>query len=134
MTKSITTYEELLLEKQRLTLLLQAQKELVRHDINDIREELKPLQSAVSVVTKLATKDRRNLLLTTATDSLIDLVLKKIVLSKAGWITKLAVPFMAKNFSSHFIADNKEAIMAQIRSLFAGKKQANGVLQETEEE
>lgn len=124
MTRTISTYEDLLKEKARLTLLLSAQKELVREDIKEIKEELVPVKSAISLVSKLATKDRNNFLLTTAADKLIDLLVKKLVLAKAGWITKLAVPFLMKNFSSHVIADNKDAILGKIFS-WIGKKETD---------
>ena len=42
MTKKINTYEDLLEEKERLQKLLQAQKELVRADIAELKLQLKP--------------------------------------------------------------------------------------------
>ncbi len=125
MTKPIRTYDDLLEEKARLKLLLSAQKELVRQDINELKQELAPVKSAISMVGKFATKDNRSWLLTTAADTIIDLVVKKMVLSKAGFITKLAVPFLMKNFSSHVITDNKDKIISKLSSWF-GKKNANG--------
>lgn len=133
MTKPIRTYKELLEEKERLKLLLSAQKELVRHDINEIKQELAPVKSAISVVGKFATKDNRNWILTTAADTIIDLVVKKMVLSKAGILTKLVVPFFMKNFSSHVIADNKDKIISKLSSWFS-KKNANGKVHSSEEE
>ena len=125
MTKPIRTYDDLLEEKARLKLLLSAQKELVRQDINQLKQELAPVKSAISMVGKFATKDNRNWILTTAADTIIDLVVRKMVLSKAGFITKLAVPFFMKNFSSHIIADNKDKIISKLSSWF-GKKNTNG--------
>jgi len=125
MTKPIRTYEDLLEEKARLKLLLSAQKELVRQDINQLKQELAPVKSAISMVGKFATKDNRNWILTTAADTIIDLVVRKMVLSKAGFFTKLAVPFFMKNFSSHIIADNKDKIISKLSSWF-GIKNPNG--------
>lgn len=134
MTKPITNYAELLEEKQRLKLLLQAQKELVRQDIREIKEELAPIKSAIDTAGKFLTKDKSNMLLTTAVDTIIDLVVKGMLLSKSGWITKLAVPFVMKNFSSHVIADNKDSILSKLFSWISGKKNANGQPQAHEEE
>lgn len=126
MTKPrITTYEELLQEKARLEALLQAQKEPVRQDIEEIKLELAPVQSAISMVGKFATRDKRNLLLTTATEGIIDLVVKKLILARSGWLTKLVVPFLMKNFSSHFVADNKDKWLAQLFA-WVSKRSANG--------
>jgi hypothetical protein len=133
MTKPINSYADLLEEKARLKLLLSAQKELVRQDINELKEELAPVKSAISLVGKIATKDKTSWLLTTAADAAIDILLKKIVLSKAGWITKLVLPFFMKNFSSHVIADNKDKIVSKLFSL-AGKKNSNGKMHKKKKE
>ena len=133
MTKPINSYADLLEEKARLKLLLSAQKELVRQDINELKEELAPVKSAISLVGKIATKDKTSWLLTTAADAAIDILLKKIVLSKAGWITKLVLPFFMKNFSSHVIADNKDKIFSKLFSL-AGKKNSNGKMHKKKKE
>lgn len=125
MNKSISSYEELLEEKARLNALLSAQKNLVRQDINMIKAELVPVRKALNVAGKFATKENRNDMLTIAADAVIDMVIKRIVLSKAGFITRTVVPFLMKNFSSHVIADNKDKIINMITSLFS-KKHGNG--------
>lgn len=122
MTKPIRTYEDLMEEKEKLKQLLAAQKELVRQDFNEIKEELAPVRSAISTVGKFATRDNRNFLLTTATDTAIELLIRRVVLAKAGWFTKLFVPFLMKNFSSHVIADNKDKILSKLSSWFGLKK------------
>ena len=126
MTKPIDSYEDLLKEQARLQALLEAQKELVRADIYQIKAEfVTPVRSALSYIGKFATKEKGNWMLTTAADTIIDIVFKRMVLSKAGWVTKLVVPFFMKNFSSHVIADNKDKIVNKLFSWF-GKKQENG--------
>ena len=125
MNKSISSYEELLEEKARLNALLSAQKNLVRQDINMIKAELVPVRKALNVAGKFATRENRNDMLTIAADAVIDMVIKRIVLSKAGFITRTVVPFLMKNFSSHVIADNKDKIINMITSLFS-KKHGNG--------
>ncbi len=125
MSKSISTYEELLEEKARLSALLDAQKRLVREDINMIKTELIPARRALAVAGKFATRENRNNVLTIAADTAIDMVVKKFILSKAGFITRMVIPFLMKNFSSHVIADNKDKIISMITSLFS-KKHENG--------
>jgi len=134
MTKRINTYEDLVKEQARLQILLEAQKELVRADVNQIKAEfINPVRSAISYVGKFATKEKGNWMLTTAADTIIDIVLKRMVLAKAGWVTKLVVPFFMKNFSSHVIADNKDKIVNKLFSWF-GKKQENGQMPESKAE
>jgi hypothetical protein len=131
MTKPIRTYKELLEEKERLKLLLSAQKELVRQDINEIKQELEPVRSAISSAGKFFTKDKTSWALSAAADTIIDIVVRRMILSRAGWITKIVVPFFMKNLSSHVIAGNKDKILSKLSSWF-GIKSSNGKLGKTE--
>jgi hypothetical protein len=135
MTKTIVTYEELMLEKNRLQVLLKVQKELVREDINEIKQELAPVKSVISFAGKLVSKEPGNFLLNATSNTIIDLVVKKLLLSRSGWLTKIAVPFLLKNYTSHVIDDNKDTILRKIFSLFKRKDKAgsNGELHHTEE-
>lgn len=141
MNASINTYEDLLQEKERLQALLQSQKQVVREDIRQIKEELAPVKSAVNFIGKMATREPGNPLLNSAVDTVIDLVVKKLVLGRAGWFTRLAVPFVMKNFASHAIDEKKDAILRKIFSWFGKKKnhddtqvEGNGKMHEVTED
>lgn len=125
MIKPIRTYEDLMEEKERLNQLLAAQKELIRQDFNEIKQEFAPVRSAISLVGKFTSKDNRSFLLTTATDTIIEILVRRMILAKAGWFTRIVVPFFMKNFSSHVIADNKDKILDKLSRWF-GKKNADG--------
>lgn len=116
MNRTIRTYDDLLREKQRLTALLQAQKELVRQDVQSIKQELAPVQKAIEWVGRLTTRDRNNVLLTGVSDFLVDVIVKKGLLGRAGWITRIAIPFVAKNLSSHLLAGYKDVLLAKLAS------------------
>jgi hypothetical protein len=134
MTK-IRTYEDLLLEKHRLKLLLHAQKEQVHQDFREIKEEFEPVKSALSVVTKLFKKEPGNLLLTGTANTIIDLLLKKFILARTGWFTRIVVPFFAKNYASHFISEKKDTIIQKLASLFSRKKHAgNGQMHHVDDD
>jgi hypothetical protein len=133
MTKRIQSYQDLVDEKERLQSLLQMQKELVHQDIRDIGESLAPVRSVISLAGKLVTRDSSNLLLNAGTNTLIDLVVKKLLLSKAGWLMRLAVPFLLKNFSSHFVAEKKGALINKLFS-WIGKKNAKRQQEEAYED
>lgn len=124
----IATYQDLLDEKERLKQLLSAQKELVRQDFNEIKAELAPVRNAFSFIGKVTTKDKSNPLLNGVADTVIDIFIKRMILSRTGWITRLAVPFLMKNFSSHLIGDNKKSILKKVFSLFGSKRHMNGDL------
>jgi hypothetical protein len=125
MNKPIQSYNDLLEEKVHLQSLLKVQKEAVLLDIHDISKELEPASSFISFASKLVTRDRSNPLLNAGADTIINLVVKKIFLSRVGWLTRLAVPFLLKNFSSNIISESKDAIMKKLFS-WIGKNKMNG--------
>jgi hypothetical protein len=125
MTKRINTYNELLEEKARLEALFREQKAVIRTDIRGIGEEFRPVTSAASFLGKMVTREGGNFFLNASTNKLIDIVFKKLLLARTGWITKLVVPFLMKNYSSHIISENKATIWSKLLS-FIGKKHANG--------
>jgi len=129
MTNRITSYQDLLDEKERLQSLLKAQKEIIHADFREIKEELAPVRSAITFAGKLVSRDTGgNIVLNMGANTLIDLVVKKLILGRAGWIMKTIVPFLMKNYSSHFISDNKGSIFKKLFS-WIGKKNANGKFQ-----
>lgn len=121
MSKSIRSYNDLLAEKQRMELLLAAQKELVRYDLQELKAELKPAIGAVAWLGKVTTMDSSNPLISGFTNTAIDLVVKKGLLGRAGWITRLLVPVLLKNYSSHFITRHKDELTQKLFSLFSKK-------------
>ncbi len=124
MNRRIQSYKDLLSEKERLQSLLNVQKEIVHRDLREIKEELEPVRSAISFAGKLISRDNSNVLLNAGVNKLIDLLVKKVFLSRAGWIMRQIVPFFLKNYSSHIISENKDAIFSKIFSWI--KKSNNG--------
>jgi hypothetical protein len=125
MTNRINSYKELLEEKERLTALLHTQRAELRSDFSKLKEEFQPVKAAIAVIGKFTTKDKSNWLLTTAADTAIDLVVRKFILSRAGWLARIILPFFMKNLSSHLIADNQDKIFSKIFSWFR-KEKSNG--------
>ena len=121
----ILTYEDLLREKQQLQVLLQAQKELVRFDANALREALNPAADTISFIGKVIQPDHHNVLLNSGANRIIDLIVKKVILARSGWLTRLIVPFFVKNYSSHLIEDKKEKLFGKLFS-WIGLKKSNG--------
>lgn len=122
MKRRIRSYDDLEKEEELLEELLQAQKELVQLDIANLKAQLKPATAALQIFSKMTSPDKSNPLLTAGANTAIDIILKKFVLARAGWLTKLLVPMAVKNYSSHFIADHKQDFVQKIFSLFSGNK------------
>ena len=121
MKRKITTYEDLEKEEQLLEELLKAQKQLVLADIEQVKLQLKPVNATLKLLNNVIAPDRSNPLLTAGTNTAIDFLLKKFILGNAGWITKMVIPFLVKNYSSHLIAGNKDSIVQKLFSFIGGK-------------
>ena len=120
MNKRIQTYDDLVKRKKQLEVLLDAQKELIKYDFQEVKVQAK---HALSGAGKAFTRDTSNMLLTSGANRLIDIVIKNVLLSRAGWVMRLVVPFFLKNFSSHYIADHKNQ---WFRKLFSWIGHKNG--------
>ena len=104
---NITTYNDLLQEKQRLTLLLAERKILVKTEFEEIKLKLKPITNIIDVVEKVTSKDTSNPLLNSAIGMGVNFLLKNVLLRNAGWVTKLVLPVLAKNYLSHEVDETK---------------------------
>jgi len=110
---NITTYNDLVQEKQRLSLLLEERKILVKTEFEEIKLKLKPLTNIVEVVEKMSSKDTSNPLLNAGISMGVNFLLKNVLLRNAGWITKLILPVLAKNYLSHEV-EEKNNIFSKI--------------------
>jgi len=132
MSKRFSSYKDLLKEKQQLEVLLQAQKEVVRCDVEEIKLKLQPVKEALEFVKKITTKDKTNLFFDLGSDIAINTLVKNFILSRAGWLTRIVVPFFLRNYSSHFIAEQKDKWIEKLKS-WLGYKNGKGDRDEEEE-
>lgn len=130
MSKSIKSYEDLLQEEQRLLQSLRTQEVQIKEDMAGIRQGLHPVGKVFSFFQKMATRDHTGPLTNFGIDFSIDLLVRRLLLARAGWFTKIFVPFIVKNYSSHIINEEQRAKLAQkIQNLFnkiRPKKTATG--------
>ena len=121
MNKSIKTYEDLLQEEQRLTTQLAAYKGLIKEDIAAVKSGLNPVKRVVSTVRNLFTFDDNGPLLNFGLRFGTDVFLRKLLLGRAGWIAKVVVPYLVKNYSSHLITEEQRKAVAKTVSKFLSK-------------
>ena len=103
MSKRFTSYKDLLKEKQQLEVLLQAQKQVIRCDVEEIKLKLQPVKEALEFVKKITTKDRTNLLFDLGSDIAINTFDKKFYSVQGGMVNKGHNSFLCKKlfFSFH---------------------------------
>ena len=119
MNKRIKTYEDLIEEQQRLGSILKNQEVLIREDLVGVQKGLEPLSKAMKVISQMATRDHTGPLTNFGLEFGLDLILRRFILAKAGWFTKIAIPYLIKNYSSHIInEEQREKLLQKIKNLF----------------
>lgn len=116
----IKTYEDLLQEEQRLMVLIKSHEGRVRNDLAGVKEGLQPIGHAVKWVQKFTTRDRTNAFATFGIDFSVDLLVRRFLLARAGWLTKIVIPYLIKNYGSHLITEKQRAaFMKKVSGLFS---------------
>jgi len=111
MNEAITSYESLMEEQQRLKEKLHVQKLLIKNDILELKQELKPVITIASFLGKMAIPDTaHNSAVQAGAGLTIEWILKK-VLRSSNPLLGLIIPTLVKNYSSHYI--NKAAPFIQ---------------------
>ena len=121
MNKSIHSYEDLLKEKERLELLLQARKMIIHQDVQELKAQLQPVRDVLHFVKKITTRDKTSLLLTIGSDIVINSVVRRFILSRAGWFMRTIIPYFLKNYSSHVLVEQTDKWMDKLRSWLGHK-------------
>jgi len=115
----IKNYADLEAEKLRLMALLRNHEEAIKNDVANVREGLKPVSNALNVVNKMATRDNRVPVMNFGVEMGIDLLVRRVLLGRAGWFAKTVVPYIIKNYTSHFIGEEKKKILlGKMRDFF----------------
>ena len=122
MNERIRTYEDLLKYKENLQIQLKEQKELIYYDIQEIREELRPVQEAVKKISHFFVPSEDHSWLVKGTNTILDVLMKNVFLRRSGWMVKTVVPFLVHNISSHLVSKNKQGILHKVFSLFSKRK------------
>ena len=120
---SIRTYEDLEAEEKRLQALLYSHKENIKESFTNVKRSLNPFRKVIDTVSKLFSGDRSNPITKIGVDLGLDVLLRKFILARAGWVTKIIVPFFIKNYSTHFVKEYKKSkLLQRIRNIFRQSK------------
>lgn len=130
--KKIQTYDDLVEEKKRLEALLLVNKEQISTNWVQMKQEFEPVNNIIGFFGKLTTRDKSNPLVNMGIDVAGDLVLRKILLARAGWATRLVIPYLVKNYSSNVLVDKGRSLFHRIRQWL--KTDKNGQPQPVQEQ
>jgi hypothetical protein len=130
--RTINTLKELREERERLYAKRAFLESEIRKGFDEIKEDLKPLQMITKGAGKaLSSKD--NSLFGDSIGHITNLVVKKIFLKNAGFLTRMIVPFLAKNVASNIAEENKPKVSEWISDLIAKIKSRRSQAQEPAE-
>jgi len=113
----ITSYDDLLAEKQRLKAVFNDQKQAIKENVNAIKDSLNPIKAVAKEIGKLTSPDKSLGLLNAGLGFGLDLVLRKFLLKKSGWMVRLTAPFIIKNVVSHFAAKKIRTDMPELKNI-----------------
>ena len=105
MSKHITSHKDMILEKERLEALLEAQKELIELDLKGIKTELKPATNVISFIGSMKKKTASNPLLGIAVGLSTDILMRKLFLKRAGWAVKTVLPFLVRKATTNLVSN-----------------------------
>ncbi|ANH81496.1 hypothetical protein A8C56_11365 [Niabella ginsenosidivorans] len=121
MTKPIIrSHEDLLIEKERLKASLKQRKTDLKESFSAIKDELNPIAKAARTTRDIFTADNDFPLIGLGVEKLTDLIIRKGILRKAGWLPRLVAPFLVKKISTYLIAVQASGQIAEKMHAFAG--------------
>lgn len=101
--KKISNYNELVAERMRVQQELALNKAGIAEEIREIKDRLKPVTGLLSFFSTDKKSSLKSTAMQVGANIGIDVLLRNTILGRAGWLTRLIVPFIAKKLSSKVI-------------------------------
>lgn len=111
----ITTYRDLQEERAQLERQIDNQKNIIRHDLDELKaefkKEIRPAIDAAEFIKKLAKPETRNrTILSIGANLAVDLALRGL-LGRSNLIVQLLLPKVIKNYATHLLTSFKSKPM-----------------------
>ena len=104
----IQNIEQYRAEKLRLENQIVVSKAQLSQSFENLKAEINPVRQIAGASQQLfAQSNKNNALVSFGLNIGVDAILRNLVLRKASWITRLVVPFFAKNLLSNYVANHK---------------------------
>ena len=114
----ITTYEELIREKQRLELQLEVHKSAVKMHVTELKKKLNPVKNVIRFFSNFSAPVASNSLVGAGVGLSVEMLIRKLFFAKTGWITRMIGPILLKNLSANMLAKNKNVLIKRVKALF----------------
>lgn len=111
--KRISNLQELEAERERLMLRKIHLEGEIKNSFNKIKEDLQPLNAFRKGVSGFLSS-KNNDVLSGSIGGVVEYLLRNLVFRRSGLLTRLIVPYLAKNATTNLVSQNKSAIMKTI--------------------
>jgi hypothetical protein len=106
-TDIISTYQDLVLERARLETLIENQKNIIRHDFDELKSEfkreIKPAIDTANFVKKFVKPETRNQTIAKVGVTIaLDLILRR-AMRGSNVLAQVLIPRLLKNYTTHFL-------------------------------
>jgi hypothetical protein len=108
--RKINNLEELIMERERLRLRKDFLEGEITRSYNEIKSSLAPLNALRKGATHLLGSKHSDVL-SNSVGGAIEFVLRNFILKRAGIISRLLLPYLAKNATANLVTDHKLEII-----------------------
>lgn len=118
----IKSYDDLLLEKERLRTQLNVQKNELNDRIRNVKEKLAPVGTILSAVGGITAMGASNPMLKTGVGFAVDMLLKKKLFKNSGLITGLIGSFLVRNVATKVVAGTAGMLLGKLAKKLVTRK------------
>lgn len=106
----LETLDDVRAERARLKNQLELSRVKMHNNLTAIKTEFNPARQAVGALSDLLTTPKKGLL-NVGVGIGVDLILRRGLLARAGWLPRLVVPFIARNIATNLILKNRTSLL-----------------------
>ncbi|HRN48972.1 MAG TPA: hypothetical protein PK110_04635 [Niabella sp.] len=100
----ISSYEDLMVEKERLRTNIKYSKADISNSIEGIKDELNPFTGITRKTSELLSVKTSSPLISYGVSNAANFLLHKVILKNAGWLPRLIMPLVVKKVSEFIVA------------------------------
>lgn len=104
MKNRMRAYDRLLLEESTLQQQLKLNRQKIGDHVQSLKAKAQPAAIGMGIAKSILTRNGRQPIAQGGLDLMIDLVTKRFLFRKSGWIAKMILPPLLKNISSHALS------------------------------
>ena len=110
----IRSYDDLLIEQERLRTQLIMQKQVLNEQVQAVKEKLAPVGKVLNAVSSFAAATTKNPLVSSGIGLAVDMFIKKRLFKKSGLVTGLIGSFLLRGVASKVVAGAAGALIGKL--------------------